>query len=90
VQSYEDRLPAAQGLLAGGLRLVQSLLRPYQRAADTSIVGYLAQCRTGTGYDVLVPEALLGGTAEAFVDLLDTYRLRSSERQTLGSFYLAR
>jgi hypothetical protein len=89
VQSYEDRLPAAQGLLAGGLRLIQSLLRPYQRA-DTSIVGYLAQCRTGTGYDVLVPEALLGGTAEAFVDLLDTYRLRSSERQTLGSFYLAR
>jgi hypothetical protein len=90
VQSYEDRLPAAQGLLARGLRLVQSLLRPYQRVADTSIVSYLAQCRAGTGYDVLVPEALLGGTAEAFVDLLDTYRLRSSERQTLGSFYLAR
>jgi len=90
VQSYEERLPAAQGLLARGLRLVQSLLRPYQRPLDTPIITYLAHCRAETSYDVLVPEALLGGTAEAFVDLLDVYRLRSSERRTLGSFYLAR
>jgi hypothetical protein len=90
VQSYEDRLPAARGLLAHGLRLIQSLLRPYQRIADAPILSHLAQTRAETGYDVLVPEALLGGAADAFVDLVDTYRLRSSERRTLGSFYPAR
>jgi hypothetical protein len=90
VQSYEDRLPAAHGALAHGLRLIQSLLRPYQRLADAPILGHLTQTRAETGYDVLVPEALLGGAADAFVDLVDTYRLRSSERRTLGSFYPAR
>lgn len=91
VQSYEERLPAAEGLLARGLRLVQVLLRPYERAVDSPVIAsYLAHCRAETNYDVLVPEALLGGTAEAFVELLDIYRLRSSERRTLGSFYLAR
>jgi hypothetical protein len=90
VQSYEDRLPAAHGLLARGLHLIESLLRPYQRLTDAPILGQLAQARAETGYDVLVPEALLGGGADAFVDLVDTYRLRSSERRTLGSFYPAR
>jgi hypothetical protein len=90
VQSYEERLPAAEGLLASGLRLIQSLLRPYERVADAPLVVRLEQNRAATSYDVLVPETLLGGSAEAFVDLLDLYRLRSSERRTLGTFYLAR
>jgi hypothetical protein len=46
--------------------------------------------RFSAGYDVLVPEALLGGAADAFVDLVDTYRLRSADRRTLGVFYPAR
>ena len=88
-QSYEERLPASQGLLAHGLRLIQALLRPYE-CADASPVDRMARCRAETGYDVLVPEALLGGSAAAFVELLDVYRLRLAERRTLGSFYLAR
>jgi len=87
VQSYEDRLPAAKGLLAHGLGMIQATLRPYQRAADTPIIDGLAQCRAETGYDVLVPDALLGGRVEAFVELLDIYRLHSSQRRMLGSVY---
>jgi hypothetical protein len=90
VQSYEDRLPAAPGPLARGLRLIQSALRPFRPSADRPITGQLAQYRAETGYDVLVPEALLGGHATAFAELLDVYRLRSSEREVLGAFYPTR
>jgi hypothetical protein len=90
VQSYEDRLPAAPGPLARGLRLIQSALRPFRPIADRPIVGHLSQCRAETGYDVLVPEALLGGRATAFAELVDIYRLRSSERAVLGAFYPVR
>lgn len=87
VQSYEERLPAARGLIARSLRLLQSTLRPLQRHSDQPIASQLAQYRSETGYDVLVPEALLGGRASAFAELLDTYRLRLSERAVLGTFY---
>jgi hypothetical protein len=90
VQSYEDRLPAAPGPLASGLRLIQSILRPFRPIADQPIVGQLSQYRAETGFDVLVPEALLGGRASAFAELVDIYRLRSSERQVLGAFYPTR
>jgi len=90
VQSYEDRLPAAPGPLARGLRLIQSALRPFRPIVDGPIVGQLSQCRAETGYDVLVPEALLGGRATAFAELVDIYRLRSSERAVLGAFYPTR
>ncbi|MFL5805967.1 MAG: hypothetical protein ACJ8CR_30055 [Roseiflexaceae bacterium] len=90
VQSYENRLPAAPGPLARGLRLIQSALRPFQPLTNRPITGQLAQYRAETGYDVLVPEALLGGHATAFAELLDIYRLRSSEREVLGAFYPTR
>jgi hypothetical protein len=86
VQSYEERLPATQGPLARALRLIQSLLRSY-RHADASLVVRFAHYRAVTGYDVLIPEALIGGKAETFVELLDRYRLRQAERQTLSNFY---
>jgi len=89
LQSYEARLPAAQGVLARGLRLIEGTLRPYRRVSDTPIANQIASCRLQTGYDVLIPEALLGGTADAFVDLVEAYRLRPSARRALESFVWA-
>jgi hypothetical protein len=83
IQSYEERLPAARGLLARGIRMIDSALRPWRRIDDAPITAQLAACHAQTGYHVLVPEALLGGAAEAFVDLVDTYRLRPSARRSL-------
>jgi hypothetical protein len=89
MQSYEGRLPAARGVLAHGLRLIDSALRAYRHPNDMPVAAYLAHCRAQTGYDVLIPEALLGGSAEAFVELVEAYRLRPSARRALGSFVLA-
>jgi hypothetical protein len=86
VQSYEERLPANQGLLARALQLIQSLLRPYVRV-EASLASRIAHYRAETGYDVLIPETLIGGKANAFVEMLDRYRLRQVERQTLSNFY---
>jgi hypothetical protein len=87
VQSYEERLPASRGPLAVALRLIARLLQPFQKHNDAPLLQQLAQSRAETGYDVLVPEALLGGRASAFVELVDVYRLRTSERRVLGAFY---
>lgn len=83
IQSYEDRLPATRGVLARGIWLIDTALRPWQHVNDAPIAARLATCQLQTGYQVLVPEALLGGSAEAFVKLIDTYRLYPSERRTL-------
>jgi hypothetical protein len=83
IQSYEERLPAAHGLLARGVQMIDSALRPWRHVSDAPITAQLTASHTQTGYHVLVPETLLGGTAEAFVDLVDTYRLRPSARRSL-------
>lgn len=83
IQTYEDRLPATRGVLARGIRLIDAALRPWRRVSDAPIAARLATCHAQTGYHVLVPEALLGGTAEAFVALVETYQLQPSERRTL-------
>lgn len=83
IQTYEDRLPATRGVLARGIRLIDAALRPWRHASDAPIAARLATCQLQTGYHVLVPEALLGGTTEAFVKLIDTYRRYPSERRTL-------
>jgi hypothetical protein len=83
IQTYEERLPARRGLLARGVWLISTLLRPWQRAYDAPIAARVAACHAQTGYDVLVPETLLGGTADAFVKLIDTYRLQPAERRAL-------
>ena len=83
IQTYEDRLPATRGALARGIRLIDTALRPWRRVSDAPIAARLATCHAQTGYHVLVPEALLGGTAEAFVTLIETYRLQPSERPML-------
>ena len=74
VQSYEERMPAAEGMLAGLLRWLAMLLRPFHTANDASLAAQLASCKATTGYDVLIPEAFMGGKAEAAVLLLEQYR----------------
>jgi len=83
LQSYEERLPAARGVLAQAVRLIDSVLRPYRRMHDMPIAAHLAACRAHTSYDVLIPEALLGATAKAFVELIEIYRLQPTQRRTL-------
>jgi hypothetical protein len=90
VQSYEGRLPAARGPLARALRLIETILRPYRRMADGELRAELARCRAQSGYDVLVPEALLGGTAEAFVDLVEVYRRQPAEQRIPSGILWAR
>jgi hypothetical protein len=85
IQTYEDRLPATRGVLARGIRLLDTALRPWRRVSDAPIAARLATCHAQTGYHVLVPETQLGGSAAAFVELIDTYRLQSSERHMLES-----
>ena len=83
MQSYEDRLPATRGILARAVGLLDTALRPWQRVSDAPIAARLAACHAQTGYHVLVPEALLGGSAAAFVELIDMYRLQPVERRKL-------
>jgi hypothetical protein len=83
LQSYEERLPAARGVLAQAVRLIDSALRPYRRIHDLPLAAHMVACRAHTSYDVLIPEALLGGTAKAFVELVEIYQLQPTERRTL-------
>jgi hypothetical protein len=83
IQTYEDRLPATHGALARGIQLIDTALRPWRRVSDAPIAMRLATSHAQTGYHVLVPEALLGGPAEAFVTLVETYQLHPSERRAL-------
>ncbi len=83
LQSYEQRLPAARGVFGRAVRLLAQALRPLHQASDRALRQQLAVCRAQTGYDTLVPEALLGGRAEAFAMLLESYRFQPAERRTL-------
>ena len=83
LQSYEQRLPAARGALAGALWQVSGALRPLRRGDDQALRRQLAACRAQTSYDALIPEALLGGRPEAFADMVERYRLSPAERRDL-------
>lgn len=74
VQSYEERMPANRGVFAGAMRQLQQLLRRFRRGGDRPLLAQLAHNRAVTGYDVLIPEAFLGGRATTFVGLIDAYR----------------
>lgn len=84
LQSYEVRLPAAHGPLAVALRLLDWVLRPICYTAALPTVEHLERTRTRTGYDVLIPEALLGGRAEAFVEMVQHYCFDPGYRRILG------
>jgi hypothetical protein len=83
VQTYEQRLPAGRGALARAVRLLDRALRPFRRYSDRPLVAQMALFRARTGYDVLIPETLLGGRAEMFAELVDSYRLHPEDRRTL-------
>lgn len=74
IQSYEPRLPAAVGLLAAVLRGLSRLLTPGRSSERVPTADDLSYVRARTGYDILIPEAFLGGKATAFVDLVHAYR----------------
>lgn len=84
IQTYEERLPAARGAFAGALRLIDTALRPLRTIDDRALRGHLASCREQTGYDALIPEALLGGRAEAFAAILESYRIQPASRRVLA------
>jgi hypothetical protein len=75
IQSYEERMPG-HGPIRTGLRLVQQALRARHPLADEELALHLAGCRQRTGYDVLVPEALLGRSADAFARQIEERRVR--------------
>ena len=79
-QTYEERLPAARGPLSGAVRLIRRLLHGSTPTNDQALRAATAHSRARTGYDLVIPEALLGGRAELFADLVDSYRLRAAER----------
>jgi hypothetical protein len=90
VQSYEERLPASRDPIAFALRLLDRILRPFRSVSDQPIAERLSSNRSRTGYDVLIPEALLKQPIDEVVELLDTYRLHRSERRILGALYPSR
>jgi hypothetical protein len=83
MQSYEERMPAAAGLLGGSLRRLALFLRPCHTANDASLAAQLANCKAAAGYDVLIPEAFMGGKAEVVIPLLEQYRRDPLQRQVL-------
>ena len=83
LQSYEARLPASRGLLAAMLRLLRGAFRRVERAPEAPTLASIEQMRRRSGYDLLIPEAQLGGRAAAFVEIIDAYRTSRAERQSL-------
>ncbi len=73
LQSYETRLPASQGPLAAAVRVIERLLR-HDRVAQEPTVALIAARRRRLGYDIVIPETQLGGSARAFIALIDAYR----------------
>jgi hypothetical protein len=74
LQSYEERLPASGGLVGLALRLLRGVLcwvRPCHTELTTDD---LARMRTRTGYDILIPETLLGQSSEEFLMLVQPFR----------------
>ncbi|NJM08492.1 DUF2982 domain-containing protein [Candidatus Gracilibacteria bacterium] len=80
LQSYEPRLPASHGFFAQLLRALRS-----QLARQDHVPSYkqLTRFRHRTGFDLIIPEAQLGGRAEAFVELIEIYRYNPRQRREL-------
>jgi hypothetical protein len=75
VQSYEERLPASRGPLAMALRLLAWLTRKPQHAADPqTVLQQLQHRRARTGYDILIPETMLGHSVECFLEIVQPAR----------------
>jgi hypothetical protein len=73
LQSYEERLPATRGPIGKALRLLARLMRPLSRSCSEVSAHSLERMRQQTGYDIVVPEALLGMPTPAFIELVESY-----------------
>jgi hypothetical protein len=80
LQSYEPRLPASRGFFA---QLVRALRSQVARQDHVPSSKQLARFRHRTGFDLIIPEAQLGGRAEAFVELIEVYRYNPRQRREL-------
>ncbi|HWQ14085.1 MAG TPA: hypothetical protein VNL77_14895 [Roseiflexaceae bacterium] len=76
IQSYEERVPAAPGPLGWGLRLARLALRE-GHSSDNALALHLVECRRRSGYDVLIPEELLGQPALFFAEVIEARRHRA-------------
>jgi hypothetical protein len=84
LQSYERRLPAARGPLAWALGQLRRGLRDCEHYSVAALPQQFAHQRARTGYDILVPETMLGGAAEGFVKLVESYLTEPDRRSVLG------
>lgn len=83
LQSYEMRLPASNGILGHLIRLIRRTLAPVGARAQAPTPAMLEAQRRQTGYDLLIPEAQLGGRAGAFQVIVETYRNNPQQRRAL-------
>lgn len=82
IQSYEERLPASGGPLGAALQLLAHLVRRYcPNKPDTISFKHLRQQRAHTGYDVLIPEAILGQKIETFIAQANAYQQALLQRR---------
>ncbi len=81
VQSYEERLPASPSMFAQALRWVSRLIQRNNNQKLT--LEQLQRLRNTTGYDILIPEAFLGGKAVDFVEIVEQYRRDPRQRHSL-------
>ncbi len=87
IQSYEQRLPSASGPLAFLLQTLYEAFRPLRQLDDgLPKIDHLRRTRARTGYDVVIPEALLGGRAEAFITMIEGYCYDPQQRHILGKY----
>lgn len=87
IQSYEQRLPSASGPLAASLQTLYRTLQPLRQLDEgLPTIDHLRRTRARTGYDVVIPEAFLGGKAEAFINMIETYCYDPQQRQILGKY----
>jgi hypothetical protein len=81
LQSYEERLPASRGPLAMALRLLRQVLRLLQPRATEPTAEHLERTRARTGYDILIPETLLGQSSSDFLELVRPFRHDQRQRK---------
>ncbi|NTW02952.1 MAG: DUF2982 domain-containing protein, partial [Oscillochloris sp.] len=74
IQSYETRIPASRSVLASAVRLIQHVIHMRNLAPIAPTLAEIETIRRRTGYDLLIPESLLGGHPTAFVEMVDAYR----------------
>jgi hypothetical protein len=83
IQSYETRLPASRGAIGSAIRLLGRATATARSAPQSPDIAELEALRRRTGYDLLIPEALLGGHSASFVVLVDAYRQNPCRRRML-------